>query len=87
MADRVASKGALVIMPDLLGPPPNSKESSIATNGAAAGKVSGSNYWLMKWWPVVRKRKLQYMEWYNSGKLAGAVHDFIHYRKACAVHD
>lgn len=66
LADRAASKGALVILADLLGPPASHPYSSVATRGAATvGSAAG--YWRIKWWPIVKKRKLEYFDWYGKG--------------------
>jgi dienelactone hydrolase len=66
MADRVASKGALVIMPDLLGPNASAPNSNVRTNGQTPATKAGG-YWYVNQWPLVKKRKLAYMDWFNVG--------------------
>jgi dienelactone hydrolase len=66
LADRAASKGALVVMPDLLGPAASAPNSNIKTAGLTPATLKGG-YWFVKQWPLVKKRKLDYMEWFNAG--------------------
>jgi dienelactone hydrolase len=66
MADRVAATGALVILADLLGPAASLPNSNVRTNGQTLpNKAAG--YWVIKHWPLVKKRKLEYMEWFGAG--------------------
>jgi hypothetical protein len=38
----------------------------VRTNGQTTpNKAAG--YWIIKHWPLVKKRKLEYMEWFNAG--------------------
>jgi dienelactone hydrolase len=66
MADRVAATGALVIMADLLGPSASAQNSNIRTKGQTPPNRA-AGYWVMSHWPLVKKRKLEYMEWFNAG--------------------
>ncbi|KAF8060073.1 hypothetical protein HT031_005012 [Scenedesmus sp. PABB004] len=54
LADRVAAKGALVVLPDLLGPPP----------GHAGG---AGDHWPPTRWPLVRQREAEYLAWSQAG--------------------
>jgi dienelactone hydrolase len=66
MADRVAATGALVILADLLGPAASLPNSNVRTDGQTLpNKAAG--YWVVKHWPLVKKRKLEYMEWFGAG--------------------
>jgi hypothetical protein len=45
VADKFASKGALVVLADVLGAAPGEFHSNIAQQGAAAAGRKGTHYW------------------------------------------
>eukprot|EP00775_Hariotina_reticulata_P004402 gene4402-4655_t len=44
----------------------SSPQSNLLTGGRAEGNKAGG-YWLSRHWPVVKKRKLEYFDWYKTG--------------------